>query len=73
MADQNAPNSAAAKDKAEGERPEDRSTGSDAGESVKNQYDEAEGGEAGISNRPLDEEVANQEALPERGEEKAEG
>jgi hypothetical protein len=59
MDEQNAPNPAAAKDKAEGER-----------ESVRNQYDEADGGDAGISNRPLDEEIANQEALPERGREK---
>jgi hypothetical protein len=70
MADQNAPNSAAAKDQAEGDRPEDRRTGSDAGESVKNRYDETDAGDAGISNRPIDQEVANQEALPERGEEK---
>jgi hypothetical protein len=59
MADENAPNSAAEKDKAEGER-----------ESVTNRYDEPGGGDAGISNRPIDEEIANQDALPERGEEK---
>jgi hypothetical protein len=32
---------------------------------VTNRYDETGGG-AGISNRPVDEEIANQDALPER-------
>jgi hypothetical protein len=50
MADDNAPNDASRKSKAEGER--------------WNESEEA----GGISNRPLDEEAENQEALPERGE-----
>lgn len=69
MADQHVPNSAAGKDKAEGERPTggDRETDSGAGEQVGNRYDEHEAGDAGISNRPVDEEVSNQQSLPERG------
>ena len=72
MADQNAPNSAAAKHKAEGERvvEQGRQTGSDAGQDVQNRYNESSGGDAGITNRPIEEEQANQEALPERGERK---
>jgi hypothetical protein len=66
MADQKGPNSAAEKDKAEGER----QPGSQAGEDVKSRYDEDTGGDAGISNRPIEEEKDNQEALPERGERK---
>jgi hypothetical protein len=69
MADQKAPNSAAEKDKAEGER----QPGNQAGEDVRNQYDDETGGDAGISNRPIEEEIANQDALPERGEEKGKG
>jgi hypothetical protein len=72
MADQNAPNSAARKDKAEGEHDaqQGRQTGSDAAQDVQNRYDESSGGDAGISNRPIEEEQANQEALPDRGERK---
>jgi hypothetical protein len=68
MADQKPPNSAAEKDKAEGER----QPGNQSGEDVTNRYDETGGGDAGISNRPVDEEIASQDALPERGEEKKE-
>lgn len=48
MADQNTPNDASRKDKAEGERPDEQA--------------------GGISNRPLDEEIGNQQSVPERGE-----
>jgi hypothetical protein len=73
MADQKGPNPEADKEKAEGDRDTTghRETGSQAGEDIRNRYDEPEGGDAGITNRPIDEEIANQEALPERGEEKA--
>jgi hypothetical protein len=50
MADENAPNDASRKSKAEGER-----------------WDQEEDA-GGITNRPLDEEIANQEALPKPGE-----
>lgn len=51
MADEQAPNPASKKDKAEGERTHVRA-------------------ETGITNRPLEEEEANQNAVPERGERK---
>jgi hypothetical protein len=63
MAEQNMPNDASRKSKAEGERSDvERNTGMDdrratAGEDA-----------GGITNRPLDEELANQDAVPERGE-----
>ena len=62
MAD-NVPNDASEKSKAEGDRWESDS------ETVE-RYDQTVGDEggAGITNRPLDEEQANQESLPERGE-----
>jgi len=58
MADQNMPNDASRKSKAEG----DRFSGGDMAGA--NQ----QGG--GITNRPADEEVANQQAVPDRGESK---
>ena len=62
MADQNTPNPQSNKDKAEGERwsPEQQGATDTAGET------------GGITNRPLDEEEANQEAVPERGHKKDE-
>jgi hypothetical protein len=56
MADQDTPNKSSDIEKAEGDR-----AGAD-------QYDGTSG--AGITNRPIDEEIANQEAVPERGERK---
>jgi len=53
--DRSTPNRAANREKAEGERPG----------TEQSHRDEATGG---ITNRPLDEEIASQEALPERGE-----
>ncbi len=62
MADKNAPNDASAKSKAEGDRWESDS------EAVE-RYDETTGDEGGgITNRPLGEEIDNQESLPPRGE-----
>jgi hypothetical protein len=70
MTDHNAPNSASDKDKAEGER--SKANPSTSGTDVSNRYDESGGGDAGITNRPIEEEKANQEALPERGKTKEE-
>lgn len=62
MADNTEPNRAANKDKAEG----DRST-------AEQDYDRtSEEGAGGITNRPLDEEIENQEAVPDRGHRKDE-
>jgi hypothetical protein len=67
MADQDMPNEASRKSKAEGDRwdPEDENAG--AGERMGYTTDEQG---AGITNRPLDEEIENQQALPERGQSK---
>ena len=66
MADQNMPNDASRKSKAEGERwsPESENAGPRERSGYTDTGDEA----TGITNRPLDEELANQESLPERGE-----
>ena len=71
MADQNAPNSGGDKnrDKAEGERwnPEQEGASRRPSENDPSQrYDGSDEG-SGITNRPLDEEIENQQALPERG------
>jgi len=66
MADQKMPNDASRKSKAEGERwsPESENAAADQRSGYSNSGDEA----AGITNRSLDEEISNQESLPERGE-----
>jgi hypothetical protein len=66
MADQNQnmPNEASRKSKAEGERWAPDSENAGPGE--RSGYDTDEQG-SGITNRPLDEEMDNQESLPERG------
>lgn len=61
MADQDMPSRASNMEKAEGDRRND----DDAPE---NRYDDRGG--AGITNRPLDEEVENQEEVPPRGKSK---
>lgn len=63
MADQNAPNDASQKSKAEGERwkADDSHAASDQQAAATGQ----QGG--GITNRPLSEEAENQAELPERG------
>jgi hypothetical protein len=61
MANKNVPNDASAKSQAEGDRWESDS------ETVE-RYDETTGDEGGgITNRPVDEEIENQAAVPERG------
>lgn len=56
MADTNQPNRQSNMEKAEGDRPSAEQRG--------------EQGTSGISNRPLDEEIENQERVPDRGEAK---
>lgn len=58
--DRNMPNPASGKAKAEGDR------------DVTERYDRTTGEGGGITNRPLEEEVANQDELPERGRTKRE-
>jgi hypothetical protein len=67
MADQNVPNEASRKSKAEGERfsPDGENAGADERSGYR-----STGKPAGITNRPLDEEIGNQQSLPERGESK---
>lgn len=71
MADQDRPNQAANKSKAEGERwsSEQYSVrNADRDEHPEQQYDSNDSDDAGgITNRPLSGEVGNQENLPERG------
>jgi hypothetical protein len=71
MADQDRPNQNANKSKAEGERwTSDANTvgNADRDENPERLYDVDNADDAGgITNRPLSEEVDNQEALPERG------
>ena len=54
-------NPASDKEKAEG----DRST-------AESNYNRTQGDTGGITNRPLDEEIDNQEAVPDRGQKKGE-
>lgn len=71
MADQDSPTRASNMEKAEGDRrdaPEARQDGDDAPDRPERNYDERGG--AGITNRPLDEEVENQKEVPPRGESK---
>jgi len=63
MADQHAPNPASRKSQAEGDRQSRDMDTVDAARSAEEQA-------GGITNRPLDEEVENQEAIPARGESK---
>ena len=68
MADQNMPNDASRKSKAEGERWSPESENAGPGE--RSGYTNADKQAAGITNRPLDEEIDNQQSLPDRGEAK---
>ena len=66
MADQKAPNEASRKSQAEGDRWSPEGDMAHA-----NQGGAAAGGQGGgITNRPLEEEKANQDAVPDRGESK---
>ena len=71
MAEQDRPNQAANKAKAVGERwnsEENAVRNADRDEHPEQQYDREDADNAGgITNRPLSEEVENQQDLPERG------
>lgn len=70
MADQDRPNQAANKSKAEGERwtsEPDSVRRADRDENPEQLYDDRTGSTGGISNRPLSDEVGSQDALPDRG------
>ena len=60
------PNEASRKSKAEGER---WNSGENSA-SERNRYDSTDEDAGGITNRSLDEEISNQQALPSRGESK---
>jgi len=71
MAEQDSPNQAARKHKAEGERwssEPDTVRNADRAENPERSYDDEDGDTAGgVTNRPLPEEVDNQASLPDRG------
>jgi hypothetical protein len=71
MTDQDRPNQNANKSKAEGERwtsDADTVRNADRDEHPERLYDDDDTDDAGgITNRPLSEEIGNQEALPDRG------
>lgn len=64
MADQN---DRMNRDKAEGERSIERENLSQDETNPSERYDETGERAGGITNRPLDEEIDNQDALPQRG------
>jgi len=69
MADNDTPNRAANKDKAEGERWKSEQGVIPNSESSTERGYEDDGDDAGgITNRPLGEEIDNQNSLPERGQ-----
>ena len=68
MADNDTPNRSANKDKAEGERwSSEQNVVPNSESSTDRGYQDDGDNAGGITNRPLDEEVENQNALPERG------
>ena len=69
MADKDTPNRAANKDKAEGERwKSEEGVIPDSESSTDRRYSDDTGDNAGgITNRPIDEEIENQNTLPDRG------
>jgi hypothetical protein len=85
MADQDTPNRAANMEKAEGDRSRsndstvdraggfatDQGTIPDSESSSERSYHDDGDNAGGISNRPLDEEAENQDALPDRGNRQA--
>ena len=72
MADKDTPNRAANKDQDEGERWRSQPDAIPDSESSTSRSYEDDGDDAGgITNRPLGEEIDNQNALPDRGETQA--
>ena len=71
MADPNTPNQNANKEKAEGNRwsaeQSSATRAADRNEIAGNYADENGDNAGGITNRPLDQEVGNQQSLPKRG------
>ncbi len=67
MADQNMPNDASRKSKAEGDRGINEQAATDRDQRSGSTAD-TQGG--GITNRPIDEEIESQQAVPDRGESK---
>jgi hypothetical protein len=74
MADKDTPNRAANKDKAEGERwKSDQGVIPNSESSTDRQYEDTNGDDAGgITNRPIGEEIDNQNSLPDRGRSRSE-
>jgi hypothetical protein len=72
MADRDTPNRPANKDKAEGERwSSEKDVIPDSESSTARTYDDDGDDAGGITNRPLSEEVDNQNSLPDRGNSQA--
>ena len=72
MADKDTPNRPANKDKAEGERwRSDQDAIPDSESSTSRGYEDDGDNAGGITNRPLSEEVDNQNSLPDRGSSQA--
>ena len=68
MADKDTPNRPANKDKAEGERwRSDQDAVPDSESSTSRSYTDDGDNAGGITNRPLGEEIDNQNSLPDRG------
>lgn len=68
MADKDTPNRAANKDKAEGERWQSENDAiPDSESSTSRDYADDGDNAGGITNRPLAEEIDNQNSLPDRG------
>jgi hypothetical protein len=68
MADKNTPNRSTDQDKAEGERwSSEQDVIPNSESSTWRGYDDDGDNAGGITNRPLDEEIENQNSLPERG------
>ena len=72
MADKDTPNRPANKDKAEGERwSSEQNVIPDSESSTSRDYEDDGDNAGGITNRPLDEELDNQNSLPDRGNSQA--
>lgn len=72
MADMDTPNRSANKDKAEGERSKsDQKAVPNSESSTSRGYEDDGDNAGGITNRPLDEEIDNQNSLPQRGRSQA--